>query len=187
MKRTLAVIALVLLAGCGSTTQPGPSPSPGPTPSPGQSPAASPTAAPADVCHVGGVTYCVLNPAVTQGTIRQTICVAGWTKTIRPPVNYTDTLKRQQIAAFASRHPNDPNWTTGGTEEDHRMPLDLGGDPRDSGNLSPEEPPSPNPKDHDEADLGGSQGRVCRGEMTLAQAQQQMVSTWLGPYPDYAH
>ena len=29
----------------------------------------------------------VLNPAVTQATIRTTICTRGWTRTIRPPVS----------------------------------------------------------------------------------------------------
>ena len=34
-----------------------------------------------------------LNPAVTQATIGSTICVPGYTKTIRPPVSYTDALR----------------------------------------------------------------------------------------------
>lgn len=31
----------------------------------------------------------VTNPDVTQATIDKTICVPGWTKTIRPPASYT--------------------------------------------------------------------------------------------------
>ena len=34
-----------------------------------------------------------LNPVVTQETIQATICVPGWTKTIRPPVSYTSRVK----------------------------------------------------------------------------------------------
>jgi hypothetical protein len=36
-----------------------------------------------------------INPAVTQKTIAQTICVRGWTHIVRPPVGYTEELKRQ--------------------------------------------------------------------------------------------
>ena len=35
----------------------------------------------------------VLNPNVTQATIGSTICVPGWTRTVRPPVEYTNALK----------------------------------------------------------------------------------------------
>jgi len=35
----------------------------------------------------------VLNPDVTQGNIRSTVCKSGWTTTIRPPVSYTNALK----------------------------------------------------------------------------------------------
>ena len=37
----------------------------------------------------------VLNPAVTQATIRSTICGRGWTRTIRPPVSYTNDAEAQ--------------------------------------------------------------------------------------------
>jgi hypothetical protein len=40
------------------------------------------------------------NPDVTQATIRQTICVSGWTATIRPSCAYTTALKRRQIVEY---------------------------------------------------------------------------------------
>src|SRR5690348_7270852 len=40
------------------------------------------------------------NPAVTQGDIRETICVRGYTKTIRPPEKYTERLKRMGIRKY---------------------------------------------------------------------------------------
>lgn len=134
--------------------------------------------APADACHHGGVTYCVLNPAVTQRTVDQTICVSGWTATVRPPESYTEPLKIQQIASES---------LPGGLsnyEEDHRMPLELGGAPSNPLNLSPESPPTPNPKDSDES---GLRRAVCDGALSLAQAQEQMVATWLAAYPGYRH
>jgi hypothetical protein len=42
----------------------------------------------------------VTNPDVTQETIHQTICVSGWTATIRPPSNCTTKLKTQQIKEY---------------------------------------------------------------------------------------
>jgi len=49
----------------------------------------------------------VTNPEVTQANIHQTICVRGWTGTIRPLRSYTDTLKRQQLQAprFTDKNP----------------------------------------------------------------------------------
>jgi hypothetical protein len=133
-------------------------------------------AAPADPCHQHAATYCALNPAVTQATIGNTICVSGWTSTVRPSESYTENLKREQIAA---------EGLPGGLsayEEDHRMPLDLGGAPSNATNLSPESHGSSNAKDGDEVSL---KDEVCAGQLTLAQAQQQLVATWLGPYPSY--
>src|SRR2546423_578010 len=75
----------------------------------------------------------VANPDVTQDNIDQTICVSGWTKTVRPPTSYTNELKQQQIKeyAYADKKPGD-------YEEDHLISLQLGGHPTDPKNLWPE-------------------------------------------------
>ena len=74
----------------------------------------------------------VRNPDVTQRTIHSTICITGWTKTIRPPVDYTNRLKLEQLAA----------WQLPGTpadyQEDHLISLGIGGHPTDTRNLWPE-------------------------------------------------
>lgn len=167
-----ALLVVLLLAACG------------PSAAPAARPSALPSA-PAGPCHQGAAIYCELNAAVTQATIRRTICVSGWTATIRPPVSYTDALKRQQLRDFASLHPGDPQWNLAGTEEDHRLPLDLGGAPRDVHNLSPEVHRSSTTKDADEAALGGSRGQVCAGRLTLLAAQTQLIARWLEPFPGY--
>jgi len=177
------VVALVVACSSGGSGAPfEPTPAVLPAVLPTASPQPSPTA---DVCHVNGVTYCALNPAVTQATIGTTICVRGWTARVRPPVSYTDTLKQQQLQQFASQHQGDLEWNVAGTEEDHRLSLDLGGAPMDPMNLSPEVHRSSTLKDQDEAALGGSQGKVCRGLMTLQEAQQELISTWLAEWPGY--
>ena len=141
------------------------------------SPSASGSASAAsDPCHRAGVTYCALNPDVTPATVRSTICVAGWTATIRPPESYTEALKLQQMAS--EKLPGSPR----DYEEDHRMPLELGGDPRDLMNLSPESHTSSYMKDGAEND---ARREVCIGG-DLRAAQAAFVAAWLGPYPAYA-
>jgi hypothetical protein len=41
-----------------------------------------------------------LDPSVTQSDIKTTICVSGYTKTVRPPTSYTNALKVQQIREY---------------------------------------------------------------------------------------
>jgi hypothetical protein len=72
-------------------------------------------------------------PEVTETTIHETICVRGWTRTIRPSQDYTKALKRDQIRAFGY-----VDRRLGAYEEDHLIPLDLGGAPYDPRNLWPE-------------------------------------------------
>jgi hypothetical protein len=142
-------------------------------------PSLSPTTSilPADPCHAGAITYCAFNPAVTQATIATTICASGWTATVRPPSSYTSSLKVEQLTAFGYADQNPRDY-----EEDHRVPLELGGAPRDTSNLSPERGASPNPKDSAE---NTARADVCAGRITLQQEQVAFVATWLAPYPGY--
>jgi hypothetical protein len=104
----------------------------------------------------------VLNPAVTQATIGATICRRGWTRTIRPPVSYTNDLKRRQLREYGLRGP------PSAYQEDHLVSLELGGDPRDPRNLWPEPYPRASAVDRIENDLNH---HVCEGSMSLAEAQ----------------
>lgn len=137
----------------------------------------TPSPLPADPCHVAGVTYCALNPDVTQATIGTTICVSGWTATVRPPSSYTSSLKVEQLAAFGYADQNPKDY-----EEDHRVPLELGGGPWDTSNLSPERGAIPNPKDSAE---NSARADVCAGRVTLQREQAAFITAWLGPYPAY--
>jgi len=103
-----------------------------------------------------------LNPDVTQATIGQTICVRGWTATVRPPTSYTDQLKLQQMPEYGeSGSPSD-------YQEDHLISLELGGNPTDPRNLWPEPYPRASDVDKIENELNA---KVCSGELTLAEAQ----------------
>ena len=103
-----------------------------------------------------------LNPDVTQATIGSTICRAGWTRTVRPPVSYTNALKARQLSQYGLRGP------PSAYQEDHLISLELGGDPVDPRNLWPEPYPRAAAVDRIENDLNR---RVCAGSLSLAAAQ----------------
>src|SRR6202140_3198370 len=74
------------------------------------------------------------NPDITQDNIRETICNPRWsTKSIRPPASYTNRLKVEQIREYGYS-----DSTLKDYEEDHFIPLELGGSPTDPRNLWPE-------------------------------------------------
>ncbi len=107
----------------------------------------------------------VLNPEVTQATIARTICVRGWTSTIRPPSDYTSDLKRRQLRVYGF------GGTPSDYQEDHLISLGLGGHPTDERNLWPEPLERALDVDRIEVDL---HERVCSGDITLADAQREI-------------
>lgn len=106
----------------------------------------------------------VLNPDVTQTTIGSTICVRGWTRTVRPPVEYTNALKARQMRAYGETGPSSAY------QEDHLISLELGGHPTDPRNLWPEPYPRASAVDQIENDLNA---KVCDGSLSLRGAQEQ--------------
>jgi len=171
--RWLLAVAVVICA-CGDS-QPLASVSPLPSDSPTSAPSLLPSPVPGDPCHVAGVTYCALSPAVTEASITKTICVVGWTNTVRPSTSYTTPLKLRQLRA--EHLPGSPSLY----EEDHRVPLELGGSPKDPQNLSPELNSRATGKDGAENE---AKRQVCAGE-DLRTVQFAFITRWLGPYPTY--
>jgi hypothetical protein len=104
----------------------------------------------------------VLNPDVTQVTINKTICVHGWTRTIRPPTSYTNDLKRKQMREYGVA------GDLSDYQEDHLISLELGGHPTDPRNLWPEPYPRASEVDSIENELNA---KVCSGQLTLENAQ----------------
>lgn len=128
------------------------------------------------ICHIQGVlpdsncTPGVADPSVTQDNIHQTICVKGYTKTVRPPVEYTNALKLQQIQEYGYTDANLRDY-----EEDHLISLELGGSPRDPKNLWPEPGASPNAKDSIE---NLCHEKVCSGQLSLSEVQKEISTNW---------
>ena len=58
------------------------------------------TTVPTLVLPIPSITPGALNPKVRHGTIRKTICKAGWTAKIRPPASYTNALKIKQMPLY---------------------------------------------------------------------------------------
>jgi hypothetical protein len=106
----------------------------------------------------------VLNPDVTQATIRSTVCHSGWTRTVRPPVSYTNALKVRGLRQYGLRGP------LSGYQEDHLISLELGGNPTDPRNLWPEPYPRAAAVDKIENQLNHG---VCTGSVSLAEAQRR--------------
>jgi hypothetical protein len=168
--RVVTTVLMALLAACAGACTGAPAIS---------TPTAS-RATTAASCHARGTAPYVLpdptctpgstNPQVTPATIGGTICLRGWTRTVRPPETYTETLKREQMQAYG--------WTgtLSGYEEDHLVPLELGGSPMDPRNLWPEPGASPNPKDQVES---AANRAVCEGRIPLADAQRAIAGDWV--------
>jgi hypothetical protein len=191
--------AMIMLAGCTST---GPTPSPvhpavsSPTVATVTTPPAVPVL-PAS-SHVAGLPYpaaCILRhaanggwlpdqhctpgaatSAVTQANIHTTICVTGYTGTIRPPVAETSKLKTTAMRSY-----NEPAQGRSITELDHLVPLELGGSDYVP-NFWPQPSDIPNAgykntKDNIERTLNRA---VCARtpRVTLAQAQNAIAYDW---------
>jgi len=107
------------------------------------------------------------NANVTQSTINSTICVSGWTATIRPSTSYTNKPKAQGIIDYGYA-----DTSTSSYEEDHLVPLEPGGNPTDPANLCPGPyygSPTPKTKDGVETRLKNA---VCAGDRGAAHPVQ---------------
>lgn len=123
-----------------------------------------------DPSHTPGAT----NPDVTQDNIQQTICVKGFTKTIRPSSSYTNKLKREQLDTY---YKDQGEMNT--VEEDHLVPLTVGGHPTDVENLWPESYSGEYGaiyKDNCEVATGRA---ICSGGVMLLEAQQGFMVNWI--------
>jgi hypothetical protein len=120
------------------------------------------TAVPQAILPNPTMTPGVLNPKVRQSTIKKTICRSGWTRTIRPPVRYTTLLKLKQMILYGE------TGSPADYEEDHFIPLELGGAPRNPRNLWPEPHSQSSMSDPLETKL---KRQVCRGLITMKKAR----------------
>jgi hypothetical protein len=138
---------------------------------------------PADIYPDPARTPGAADPDITPSNLDENICNPNWTtKSIRPPVHYTDSLKHQQIIQYGYEDTSPRDY-----EEDHLIPLELGGNPTDEKNLWPEPYSASIPdggahaKDRVESYL---HRQVCSGQISLSQAQHLIASDWYRVYND---
>jgi len=110
-----------------------------------------------------------IDPVVTQDNIDSTICVPGYTKTVRPPVSITEPQKLESMKAYGFTD------SPGNYEFDHLIPLELGGAPDDPKNLWPQPHSSSFTKDGIENYL---HDQVCSGNLDLKSAQHEIATNW---------
>jgi len=121
-----------------------------------------------------------VNPDITQATIAQTICVPGYSRGVRPPMSFTDSLKRDQIALYGYADTDTRHY-----EEDHLVPLSLGGAPTDPHNLWPQPRHAKwGAARKDELEFVLHE-MVCHGEIPLVPAQQAIEQDWIRAWKDY--
>lgn len=123
------------------------------------------------------ITPGAIDPQITQDNIRSTVCVKGYTKTVRPPMNYTNSLKKKQLIQYGYQDTNPKHY-----EEDHLIALSIGGSPTDERNLWPQPRDSEWGADKKDALEFVLYKMVCKGEISLAQAQHDMATNWIEAY-----
>lgn len=147
----------------------------------GPSPAAAPErqAPAASQCHARHVN--LVDPqawepdvACTPGSLANGIpaaqlCPTASTQGIRPLTSWIERLKKRQMLDYGDTD------SAANYEEDHLIPLELGGSPTSAGNLWPEPHPSLNEKDRVE---NAAHAAVCRGTLSLADAQRRIAVDW---------
>ncbi len=124
-----------------------------------------------------------INTAANQANLATTVCRPGWASSVRPPAAYTGALKLAQLIEYGYLDKNPSHY-----QEDHLVPLELGGAPRDPRNLWPE----PNAILLSDGTTVGSKHKdaledelhreVCAGAMTLDEAQRAIASDWIAAW-----
>jgi hypothetical protein len=114
-----------------------------------------------------------LNSAVTSDNIEENICVPGWTKTIRPPVTYTNRIKKQLLQKEGLTMAHAPEY-----ELDHVVPLALGGHPTSPKNLRLQPWDGPNGAHAKDVMEARMHRLVCSGLVTLKEARTCMATRW---------
>ena len=132
------------------------------------------------------ITPGAVDPSVTPQNLHATVCVKGYTATVRPDKRVTNRLKREQIRQYRYSDTDPRNY-----EQDHLIPLSIGGNPSDPRNMWPQ--PREGAWGADEKnDLEFVAYRlVCNGELNLQEAQRRIAANWIEAYqawvPSHPH
>ncbi len=118
------------------------------------------------------------NPLVTQDNIKSTICVSGWTKTVRPSTSYTNKIKKQKMIEQGLQGQKMSDF-----ELDHDKSIEDGGSPTDPKNLW-NELWYLNINGYDlgahtkDAAENATKKAICAGKITLNEGRNQLAKDW---------
>jgi len=139
--------------------------------------ASTPAVPPGGSCHAHNgrpdahCTPGAFDSHVTQANIHSTVCVSGYTRSVRPPVSYTEPLKRKLLASYGYY----AGHSLSAYELDHRVPLELGGAPRSVKNLWPEAHAGAHGSFKKDAVENRLHRDVCERRTTLAGARRAIL------------
>lgn len=111
-----------------------------------------------------------VNPDVTPENIHETICVSGWSGSVRPPQIYTDRVKKHLM-----REAGIPLEDIHEYILDHVIPISSGGSPTALSNLRLQRREESLEKDRAE---NRSHQFICDGRLDLRSAQRTMATDW---------
>ena len=114
-----------------------------------------------------------LNPDVAAESLAQTVCVAGYTATVRPLTTYTKGVKAKLLreSGLDASHMAD-------YELDHIIPLGVGGHPRKLSNLTLQPWVGENSAKEKDKLEHRLQRMVCGGQIHLVDAQFCIAEDW---------
>lgn len=115
--------------------------------------------------------------AIFPNVTKEQICVSGYARSVR---NVPQSVKNRVFAEYGvTKH------LPGEYEVDHLVSLELGGS-NDIANLWPEAA-SPKPGFHEKDQVENYlHNQVCKGNITLAEAQREIATNWLSVYQHMA-
>lgn len=123
------------------------------------------------------------DPEVNAGNIKESICKVThftWTEGHMPPASFLENIEKEQIKQYGYADGNLKHY-----QMDHLIPLSLGGHPTDPKNIWPQvllAKWSARRKDYLEQIL---HDKVCKGEVSLQDAQDQIKTNWIEAYKKY--
>ncbi|HMH46112.1 MAG TPA: hypothetical protein VK538_00195 [Solirubrobacteraceae bacterium] len=158
LRASVCLLSATLLAGCGTSGGSAIPPAPG---------CAQHDGLPDPRCTPGAI-----RPGVTLAAI----CAFGYSRAVRPPESFTEPLKLAQMRAY--RLPGSPS----DYEEDHLVPLSIGGAPRDPRNLWPEPRAGPISAEHKDRLETWAARMACAHRIPLSRLQHGMASDWIALY-----
>jgi hypothetical protein len=124
-----------------------------------------------------------IDPKVTQELTGSTICVVGYSSSVRPDTSVTNKIKIAQFGAYGLTGQPMSDY-----ELDHLISLELGGCADCVANLWPEPYAGAlGAREKDKVENYLHQA-VCKGQITLAEAQREIATDWTAVYKEvYGH